>query len=105
MIHVCNIHCHALDIEKIELMGIEDKGQWMSFAFHMDVVIACKLTSLEEDSLVFNCTTIFTEPGDTYIIDTQYPEFLKLFIDYNDQTKDISSLPSKEEKGGAELDF
>jgi hypothetical protein len=105
MIHVCNIHCHALDIEKVELMGIEDKGQWMSFAFHLDVVIACKLTSLEEDSLVFNCTTIFTEPGDTYIIDTQYPEFLKLFVDYHEQPRVILSHPPKEEKGGAELDF
>jgi|694.fasta_scaffold03423_22 hypothetical protein len=103
MIHVCNIHCHALDIEKVELMGIEDKGQWMSFAFHLDVVIACKLTSLEEDSLVFNCTTIFTEPGDTYIIDTPYPEFLKLFVDYHEQP--TVSHPPKEQKDGDELDF
>jgi len=104
MIHVCNIHCHALDVEKIELMGIEDKGQWMSFAFHLDIVIACKLTSLEEDSLVFNCTTIFTEPGDTYIIDTPYPEFLKLFVDHYEQAN-TSSHTTKEEKGEGDLDF
>jgi hypothetical protein len=105
MIHTCNIHCHALDIEKVELMGLEDKGQWMSFAFHMDIVVACKLTSLEEDSLTYNCTTIFTEHGDTYIIDTQYKTFQQMFVDYNQQPTLISSPPPKEQKGGDELDF
>ena len=105
MIHTCNIHCHALDIEKVELMGLEDKGQWMSFAFHMDIVVACKLTSLEEDSLTYNCTTIFTEHGDTYIIDTQYAEFQKMFVDYHEQPTLILSPPPKEEKGGEDLNF
>lgn len=101
MIHTCNIHCHALDIEKVELMGIEDKGQWMPFAFHMDVVVACKLTSLEEDSLVYNCTTIFTEHGDTYIIDTPYKKFLPMFIEYNNQ--DI--IKSDDEEENTDLSF
>ena len=88
MIHSCNIHCHALDIEKIELMGIEDKGQWMPFAFHLDVVVAIKLTSLEEDSSVYNCTTVFTEHGDTYIIDTPYVEFLPVFLSHYEFSKE-----------------
>lgn len=100
MIHVCNIHCHTLDVDKMEMMGIEDKGQWMSFAFHLDIVISCKLTSLDEDSLVFGCTTIFTEHGDTYIIDTPYDKFLKIFIEHYD---DASS--SVKEEPGSTLDF
>ena len=82
MIHSCNIHCHSIDLDKVELMGIEDKGQWMPFAFHLDVVVAIKLTSQEEDSFVYNCTTVFTEHGDNYIIDTPYVEFLPLFTEH-----------------------
>lgn len=85
MIHTCNIHCHTLDIEKVELMGLEDRGQWMPFAFHLDVVVAVKLTSMDEDSLVYNCTTVFTEHGDTYIIDTPYKSFLPMFVGHYDQ--------------------
>lgn len=88
MIHVCNIHCHTLDIEKAELMGIEDRGQWMSFAFHMDIVVSIKLTSIDEDSLVNGCTTVFTEHGDTYIIDTPYVEFLPIFLDHYEGSKE-----------------
>jgi anthranilate/para-aminobenzoate synthase component II len=71
----------------------------------MDIVVACKLTSLEEDSLTYNCTTIFTEHGDTYIIDTQYAEFQKMFVDYHEQPTLILSPPPKEEKGGEDLNF
>lgn len=79
MIHTCNIHCHTMDLDRADLMGIEDSGKWLPFAFHLDVVIACKLTTDEEDQLVYNCTTIFTEHGDTYIIDTPYTEFQTIF--------------------------
>ncbi len=81
-------------------MGLEDKGQWMSFAFHMDVVVACKLTSLEEDSLVYNCTTIFTEHGDTYIIDTPYKTFQKMFVEHHSET-----TPTEEDNNSGDLDF
>lgn len=97
MIHSCNIHCHTIDIDKVEMMGIEDKGQWMPFAFHLGVVVAIKLTSNEEDSFVYNCTTVFTEHGDNYIIDTPYLEFLPIFTEFN-----FSS--SIEEGGGDDSD-
>lgn len=80
-------------------MGIEDKGQWMPFAFHLDVVVAIKLTSQEEDSFVYNCTTVFTEHGDNYIIDTPYVEFLPLF------TGHYTGQSSKEEEGSDDLEF
>lgn len=83
MIHTCNIHCHTLDVDKADLMGIEDKGKWLPFAFHLDIVIACKLTTDEEEELVHNCTTIFTDHGDTYIIDTPYTEFQTIFQLYH----------------------
>jgi hypothetical protein len=81
-IHSCNLHCHTIDPEKLDLMGLEDTGKWMPFTFHMDIVIACKLTSEDQETL-HNCTTIFTEHGDAYIIDTPYTEFSALFTSYH----------------------
>lgn len=93
MIHTCNIHCHTLDLDKADLMGIDDKGKWLPFAFHMDVVIACKLTTDEEDLLPFGCTTVFTDHGDSYIIDTPYNEFQTIFQMYHsDSTKESTDL-------------
>lgn len=97
MIHTCNIHCHTLDLEKIELMGIEDKGQWIPFAFHIGIVVACKLSTPDEDSPAFNCTTLFTEQGDTYIIDTPYIEFLKAFMNYNNSSKEEAKKDDKKD--------
>jgi hypothetical protein len=83
-IHSCQLHCHTIDPEKLDIMGIEDDpGKWMSFAFHMDVVTAIKLTSDEEDNPLFGCTTVFTEQGDIYIIDTKYDEFMRKFMRYH----------------------
>jgi hypothetical protein len=93
MIHTCNIHCHTLDLDKADLMGIDDKGKWLPFAFHMDIVIACKLTTDEEDLLPFGCTTVFTDHGDSYIIDTPYNEFQTIFQMYHsDSTKESKDL-------------
>lgn len=86
VIHRCKIHCHTIDPDKMDLMGMEeDRGKWMPFSFHMGTVVACKLSSDEEDLLPFGCTTIFTEQGDTYIIDTPYEEFEESFVRYNEE--------------------
>ena len=83
-VHTCNLHCHTIDPDKLDLMGMEDDpGKWMPFAFHMDIVVGVKLTSEDEDSILYQCTTIFTENGDAYIIDTKYVEFLQLFVSYH----------------------
>lgn len=80
LIHTCRIHCHSMDPDQADLMGMEDEGKWMSFAIRLDVVIAIKLTSDDEDQPLFGCTSVFTEYGDTYIIDTPYEEFEKKFL-------------------------
>lgn len=92
MIHACNIHCHTMDLDRADLLGVDDKGKWLPFAFHMDIVIACKQTTDDEEELVYGCTTIFTDHSDTYIIDTPYAEFLTLFQLYHTD----SSLKSDE---------
>ena len=91
-----------MDIDKAELMGLDDKGRWMAFAFDIDCVIACKLTSDDEEMLVNGCTTIFTEFGDTYIIDTPYTEFQELYIKYNESIYPSDSISNEDED---ELDF
>jgi len=77
MIHQCNIHCHTIDPTRLDLLNIEDKGKWLPFLFHLDIVIAAKQTSDEQEEMTYNCTTVFTEHGDTYVIDTPYFDFFK----------------------------
>lgn len=82
-IHKCKIHCHTMDPDQADLMGMEDRGKWLSFAIHMDVVTAVKLSTDDEDQPIFGCTTLFTELGESYIIDTPYEEFLDIFYAYH----------------------
>jgi len=90
-VHSCQLHCHTMDPEKLDLMGLEDDpGKWMPFAFHMDVVIAIKLTSDDDDNHLFGCTTVFTENGDAYIIDTKFDDFKKKFMNYHDDVTSIT---------------
>lgn len=89
MIHTCNIHCHTMDLDRANLMGIEDKGKWLPFAFHLDIVVACKMTTDDEEEPVYGCTTVFTDAGDSYIVDTPYEQFLTLFqLYYNPPSDD-----------------
>jgi len=85
MIHVCNVQCMTMDSEKASLMGIDDKGEWLPFAFDMKIVTACKLASSNEDNIAYNCTTVFDEYQNIYIIDTNFEEFLRLFKAYNNE--------------------
>lgn len=85
-VYSCRIHCHTIDPSKLELMGMEeDPGKWMPFCFLMDNIVSCKLASDDEELLVYNCTTLFTSDGDTYIIDTLYEDFEKKFTRYYEQ--------------------
>jgi hypothetical protein len=81
----------------MDLLNIEeDQGKWMPFLFDLDIVVAAKQTSEDEEELVHNATTIFTESGDTYIIDTPYYEFFKLW-------KSHIGMTSSSESGEIEL--
>jgi hypothetical protein len=72
-----------MDLDKADLMGLTDKGKWLPFAFHLDIVSACKLTTDDEEETVYNCTTVFTDQGDSYIIDTPFTEFQTIFQLYH----------------------
>lgn len=101
MIHECKVQCHTMDIKTAEDLGIEDKGKWLPFIFSMDIITAAKLSSDEEDSPTYNCTSIFTNNGDTFIIDTPPEEFFKKFAEWNTlqfiiKDSDEDSSPSED---------
>ncbi len=75
MIHTCNVHCHSLSANEAELLGIQDQGKWLPFSFIIRNIIAIKQTTDDENESTFNCTTIFMENGDTFVIDTPFYTF------------------------------
>jgi hypothetical protein len=84
-----------MDPDQADLMGVDDKGKWMPFAIRMDQVVAIKLTSDDEDQPVFGCTTVFTEFGDTYILDTAYTEFETKFLVYHNSGSTTNSIKTE----------
>lgn len=83
LLHMCMVQCTSFDPEKLDLMGLEeDPGKWLPFTILMDTIIAVKLTTDDEEHMAYNCSTIFTETGDTFIIDTPYVKFIRLFEEY-----------------------
>ena len=94
MIHECNIHCHSMDEETMDQMGLdEDPGKWLPFAFKLEIVKAIKMTS-DDDRMLKGCTTLFTEMGESYIIDTPFVQFSSLFRKYNNSPLVEKSAPS-----------
>ena len=95
-VHTCNLHCHALDPLQAEAMGIKDPGKWLPFDFHMGIVVGCKMASDDPEEPVYQCTTLYTEEGNVFIIDTPHAVFRKLFTAYNDENdfEDSSPAPS-----------
>ncbi len=82
MMHNCNVHCHAHTSQDTELLGIEDPGKWLPFCFLLDVVVAIKQSTDDEEEGTYNCTTVFTDHGDSYIIDTPFYTFQEIWTSY-----------------------
>lgn len=100
MTHSCKVQCYTMDSKKAEDLGIEDKGKWMPFIFNMDIIDAAKMTSDEEGVMEYNCTTIYTSTGTTFIIDTPYEDFMKKFTEWNTMhivIKGEDDLPSDDD--------
>jgi len=82
MVHETNVWCHT-DPKTAELTGKTDDGKWLPFVFSMEIVEAIKLSTDDEESPLYNCTTLFTVQSDTFIINTPFAEFSKKFVQYN----------------------
>jgi hypothetical protein len=73
-----------MDPSQLDLMGLEDDpGKWMPFSFLIGIVTACKLATDDSSLSAYGCTTVFTTTGDSYVIDTPYEEFEKIFEEYH----------------------
>ena len=79
MIHSCNVHCHSISGTEAELLGIEDAGKWLPFSFIINTIIAIKQASDDEEERTFNCTTIFMENGESFVIDTPFYTFQQVW--------------------------
>ena len=85
-VHKCKVECHIMPPSDLEAMGLpaSTESKWLPFIFDMGMVRAAKLSTDEEDQSSYNCTTVFTNDGDTFIIDTPYEEFFQKFIEYSE---------------------
>lgn len=103
MVHECKVQCHTMDIKTAEALGMEDNGKWLPFIFDMGIIDAAKMSSDEADSPSYNCTSIFTKNGDTFIIDTHYKEFFAKFIEYN--ALNIDFMPDDDEDNEGDINL
>lgn len=94
MIHICNVYCRTIDAEQLESLNLKDEGKWLPFCLKIDIVDAIKLASDDPEELSYNCTTLFCNTGDTYIIDTPFDLFQPIFIKENIK----GELPNKQDK-------
>ena len=76
----------------VESLGIEDPGKWLPFCFDMGILDAIKMTTDDVDNNLFNCTSLFTKSGDTYIIDTPYKKMHKIFKQYHEEVSNENDL-------------
>lgn len=88
MIHECKLNCMSMSPAKAETLGIEDKGKWLPFAFHIGMVNAVKLTTDDPSHPTYNCTTVYCDEGETFIIDTPYKTFAPLWKRYIKNTEE-----------------
>jgi hypothetical protein len=88
MIYECQVYCHATESDLMELIGKEDEGKWLPFAFPLRLVEAVKMSTDDDESFVYKCSTVFLESGDTYIIDTKYKEFIRIWKDFVSTSED-----------------
>lgn len=74
-----------MELSTVESLGITDPGKWMPFCIELDPIYAIKMTSDDETDSLHNCTTIYLIDGDTYVIDTPFPEFKEILFNYKNQ--------------------
>lgn len=84
MIHRCKVECrrHSEDTEK--LLG-ENPSVWLPYAFLLDIVTSIKMASDDDEDFNYECTTIYIDDR-SYIIDTPYRKFEKIWIEYMTET-------------------
>jgi len=81
MIHRCNVECHKHDTLTQELTG-DTESIWLKFSFLLDTVVAIKETSSDTDDFNYKTTTVYMDENRSYIIDTPFTVFEKIWIEF-----------------------
>lgn len=82
MIHDCNVRISTLTEQEADDLGLDviTTGKWVPFSFYTNLVVAVRLTEDDDSHVLFGCTTIYMDGMETYIIDTPYDKFRKIWI-------------------------
>ena len=75
MYHECKVYCHAMPQEQAEILNITDSGKWLPFTIYLGCINAFKMSTDEDEDGTQYCTTVYTDTGDIYILDTPYSKF------------------------------
>jgi hypothetical protein len=79
MIYECKVLCSTMEEDQLEDLGIQDPGTWVELAIELDTVKAIKRTNATPKEQHYNATSLFTDYGDTFIVDTPYPRMLQIW--------------------------
>jgi hypothetical protein len=88
------VYCHSITPEQAEVLNITDSGKWLPFTIYLGCINAFKMSTDEDEEGTQYCTTVYTDTGDIYILDTPYPKFntiWKKFMDLEEESTDESS--------------
>jgi len=84
MVHRCNVECYRHDQATQEIMGSENGAAsvWLPFTFLLDTVTAIKEASDDPEDANYRCTTLYMDDTRSFIIDTPFVRFEKIWIDF-----------------------
>ena len=80
MICSCNVYCNTKTESKLEDLGLslEDvPGHWLPFTFKYEYLMAIKVASDDVEDDLYNCTVLFMDNDDTFVIDLSYDDVLE----------------------------
>lgn len=90
MYHECKVYCHSIPQEQAEILNITDSGKWLPFTIYLGCINAFKMSTDEDEDGTQYCTTVYTDAGDIYILNTPYKEFNKIWKNFMDMENDIT---------------
>ena len=90
MYHECKVYCHSIPQEQAEILNITDAGKWLPFTIYLGCINAFKMSTDEDEDATTFCTTVYTDAGDIYILDTPYKEFNKIWKNFMDMEEDVT---------------
>lgn len=86
MIYECKVYCHSGPPDMEEILGKIEDGKWLPFAVDISLVDACKMSTDVPDDFTYKATSLFMQNGDTFVIDTPYREFVRIWKQFKEDS-------------------